>query len=135
MYQRIQPALGTPRALLEQARLVLVDAERADTAGERFSLAHLAALRTAAAVFAFRGRPAGSRRRLVSAWVLLDAVAPEFGDWATYFAASAPARAAVDAGARSAVSPRAADDQMRAATEFLALVERSMGMLATPLAS
>jgi hypothetical protein len=135
VYQPPQAALGTPRALLEQARLVLVDAERADTAAERFSLAHLAALRTAAAVFAFRGRPAGSRRRLVSAWVLLDTIAPEFGEWASYFAASAPARAAADAGARSAVTPRAADDQLRAAGEFLALVERLVGLLSTPLAS
>jgi hypothetical protein len=47
-----------------------------------------------------------------------------------YFAAGAPLRAAVEAGALSAVSPRVADDQVRAAREFLALVEDSLGLLA-----
>ena len=126
---------GSAPALLEQARLVLADAARAETPGERFSLAHLAALRTAAAVFASRGRPAGTRRRLVSAWVLLNAVAPELADWAQLFAASAPIRAAVDAGALSAVTSRTADDQLRAAQQFLAVAERSAGMLAAPIAS
>jgi hypothetical protein len=126
---------GSAQALVTQARGVLVESVRADEPGERFRLAHLAALRTAAAVFAERGRPAGARRRLVSAWVLLESVAPELRDWAVYFAAGAAARAAVEAGALSAVSPRSADDQLRAAQEFLALVEASLGMLATPLAS
>jgi hypothetical protein len=128
-------AQGSPRALLEQARLVLVDAARAPTPGERFSLAHLAALRIAAALFAHRGRPAAARRRLVSAWVLLETVAPELRDWSIYFAAGAAARAAVDAGALSAVSERDADDQLRAAQEFLGIIEASMGLLAAPMAS
>lgn len=132
---RLRNGPGTPVALLETARTVLVDAAAADTAAERFCLAHLAALRTAAAVFADRGRPAGTRRRLISAWVLLDVVAPELAEWAAYFAAAAPARAAVEAGAVSAVGKRAADDQLRSAEQFLALVERSIGMLSTPLAS
>jgi hypothetical protein len=116
--------------LLAQARLVLDQARRADEAGERFRLAQLSALRSAAAVCAERGRPAGSRRRLVSVWVLLQRLAPEHGDWAAYFAAGAPVRAAIEAGALSAVTPRMADDQVRAAGEFLAVVESSLGMLA-----
>lgn len=126
---------GSPLALLAHARSVLASAGTAETPAERFGLAHLGALRTAAALFAARGRPAAARRRLISAWVLLEAVAPEFGEWASYFAAAAPARAAVDAGASSAVSARDADDQLRAAEEFLALVESSIGVLAAPLAS
>jgi hypothetical protein len=126
---------GSARSLLAQARSVLADAAAADSAAERFCLAHLAALRTAAAVFAERGRPATTRRRLVSAWVLVETVAPEFADWAAYFAAAAPTRAAVEAGAVSAASQRDADDQLRAAEEFLILVESSLGLLATPLAS
>lgn len=126
---------GSAAALVAQARDVLAEATRADEVGERFRLAHLAALRTAAALFADRGRPASGRRRLVSAWVLVDAVAPEFSEWAAYFAAGAPARAAVEAGATSAVSARDADDQVRAAAQFLALVEDSLGLLAAPLAS
>ncbi len=121
---------GTALALVNQARLVLRDAVAADDPSERFRLAHLSALRTAAAVAAQRGRPAASRRRLVSVWVLLERVAPEFAEWAAYFAAGAPVRSAIEAGALSAVTERAADDQVRAATEFLALVEGSLGLLA-----
>jgi hypothetical protein len=126
---------GSALALVAQARLVLAEATRAWDPGERFRLAHLAALRAAAAVLADRGRPAGARRRLMSVWVLLDAIAPELQDWSRYFAAGAPVRAAVEAGVRSAVSRRAADDQVRSAEEFLVAIERSLGMLATPLAS
>lgn len=123
-------ARGSPLALLAQARAGLGEAAAAGDPGERFRLAHLAAIRTAAAVAAQRGRPAAARRRLVSVWVLLERVAPEHAEWAAYFAAGAPVRAAIEAGAISAVSPRAADDQLRAATEFLALVADSLGLLA-----
>ena len=90
----------------------------------------MAALRTAAAVAAERGRPASMQRRLMNVWVLLERVAPEFADWASLFAAGAQVRAAIEAGAVSAVTARSADDQVRAATEFLALVERRLGLLA-----
>lgn len=121
-----QSALG----LLAQARTVLDDALATTEPGERFRLAHLSALRTAAAVCAQRGRPASARRRLMNLWVLLERVAPEHADWAAYFAAGAPVRAAIEAGALSAASARAADDQVRAATEFLTVVEGSLGLLA-----
>jgi hypothetical protein len=114
---------------------VLSEARRCSEPGERFRLSHLAALRAAAAVFAAWGRPAAARRRLVSAWVLLDSVAPEFGEWARYFAATARIRAAVEAGAVSAVGPRSADDQLRSAEQFIAAVEAALGMLVTPMAS
>jgi hypothetical protein len=121
--------------LLGQARLVLDDAVATTEVGERFRLAHLAALRVAAALVADRGRPAGVRRRLMSVWVLIDTAAPEYAEWARYFAAGAAARAAIEAGARHAVSVRDADDQVRAAGDFLRLVEASVGMLAAPMAS
>jgi hypothetical protein len=127
-------AYGSAPVLIGQARLVLGEAAAATDLGERFRLAHLAALRIAAAVLAERGRPASSRRRLMSVWVLIDSVAPEYADWARYFAAGAPVRAAIEAGSRTAVSAREADDQLRAAGEFLALVEPQLGLL-TPLAS
>jgi SAV_6107-like HEPN len=126
---------GSARLLASQARRGLAAARRESDAGERFRLAHLAALRSAAVVFAERGRPASARRRLVNAWVLLETVAPEFAEWAAYFAAGAPVRAAIEAGAIGAVSLRDADDQLRAAEEFLQLVESSAGMLAAALAS
>lgn len=130
MAELLTPSRGSALGLLAQARAVLDDAERADDIGERFRLAHLAALRTAAAVAAQRGRPASSRRRLMSVWVVLEKVAPEYGEWAAFFASGAQARAAVEAGSWSAVTGRAADDQVRAARDFLALVEGSLGLLA-----
>jgi hypothetical protein len=113
---------------------MLREAERQSDPSERFRLAHLAALRGTAALFAERARPVG-RRRLVSAWVLVDAVAPELAEWSAYFAGTAGKRAAVEAGARSIVSERDATDQVRAADQFLLLVEQSLGLLAAPLAS
>jgi hypothetical protein len=121
--------------LLTRARAALGDAERSDSPADRFSLAHLAALRAAAALLSRRGRPAAQRRRLISAWVLVEAVAPEFAEWAAYFAGGASTRAAIEAGAVRVVSSRAADDQIRAAGEFVALVESSVGLLDAPLAS
>jgi predicted ATP-grasp superfamily ATP-dependent carboligase len=117
-------------SLLAQARTVLAEAAQTAEPGERFRLAHLSALRTAAAVSAQRGRPASVRRRLMNVWVLLERVAPEHADWAAYFAAGASIRAAVEAGAVATVSARTADDQVRSAAEFLALVEGSLGLLA-----
>ncbi|MGN6607638.1 MAG: SAV_6107 family HEPN domain-containing protein, partial [Jatrophihabitans sp.] len=124
---------GSAVALIAQARVVLAQASMAWDEGERFRLAHLAALRAAAAVLADRGRPASMRRKLMSVWVLLDRIAPELADWSQYFAAGAPVRAAVEAGARHAVTRRSADDQLRSAAEFVGVVERSLGMLAAPL--
>ena len=116
--------------LLAQARAVLGQAMSADDPQDRFRLAHLAALRTAAAVIADRGRPASVRRKLMSVWVLLDRVAPEYAEWSACFVAGASVRAAIDAGARSVVTARSADDQVRASWEFLALVEGSLGLMA-----
>jgi hypothetical protein len=121
--------------LFQRARLALAQAVAAGDPAERFCLAHLAALRIAAAVLAVRGRPRVGRRRLVSAWVLLDSLAPEFAEWAGYFAAGASSRAAIEAGATAVVSARRADDELRAAGEFLALVEARHPMLVVPLAS
>ena len=95
-----------PWACSPRPGCVLAEAAATADPGERFRLAHLSALRTAAAVSAQRGRPASARRRLMSVWVLLERVAPEHADWAAYFAAGAPIRAAVEAGALSAVSDR-----------------------------
>jgi hypothetical protein len=131
----VSSARPSSSALLAQARAGLREAARCGDVGERYSVSHLAALRAAAAVLAERGRPAAARRRLISVWVLLPLVAPELGEWAGLFAAGAPLRAAVEAGAYNAVSPRQADDLLRAAGEFVLLVEVSLGMLEVPLAS
>lgn len=123
--------VGQARIVLEQARAASATADP----GERFRLAHLAALRAAAALIACRGRPASARGRLVNIWLLLERVAPEFAEWARYFASGASTRAAVEAGAVHAVSGHRADDEVCAAGQLLELVERALGILEVPLAS
>lgn len=111
--------------LLEAARDGLREAQRAETPAERFRLAHLSALRSAAAVLAARARTRRSGRP-TDAWTLLTAVAPEYGEWAAFFAAHSATRSAVEAGARSRVGQRDADDMVRQADLFLALVTRTV---------
>lgn len=128
-------APGSVFVLFERARGVLAEAAMTDDQDERFRLAHLAALRTAAAVLADRGRPASARRRLISAWELIESVAPEYADWARYFAAGASSRAAIEAGAIGVVTAREADDLLRSARSFLDVVQARFGLLAPLLAS
>jgi hypothetical protein len=122
--------------LLSGARRALAEAEAARDPLERFAFAHLAALRSAAALLADRARPSsGSRpRRPTSVWTLLAAVAPELEQWASYFAAGSGKRVAAEAGMRGAVTTREADDLIRDAATFHALVETSLGLLAMPCA-
>ena len=95
----------------------------------RYACAHVAALRAAAALLAARARPAPARRRRQkNAWVLLAEVAPELAEWATFFAAGAAKRAAAEAGSTRAVTEREADDLVRDADRFLAVVEQALGL-------
>ena len=128
----VVPAIASrrsPSALINQAHALLAEAAAADDPVDRFRLAHLAALRAAAAVLADRSAPS-RRPKLVSVWLPLQRVAPDLAPWARYFAAGAPVRAAAEAGATSALGPVTADDQLRSAGQFLAEVESSLGMLA-----
>jgi hypothetical protein len=119
--------------LLSAARQGLVEATVAGTVAERYSLAHVAALRAAAAVLAARARPTGSRRgRPASVWTLLAEVAPVLEEWAQFFAAGATKRAAADAGL-PAVTQREADDLLRDAETFLEVVEAALAGASQPL--
>ncbi|WP_407111677.1 SAV_6107 family HEPN domain-containing protein [Streptomyces sp. DSM 116494] len=111
--------------LLHQARQGIRKA-RTGTSNERFTEAHLAALRTAAAVLATRGRPETTRKRgrIRSAWEVLPEIAPELSSWAELFGAQAKHRARAEAGITGAVSSRDAQDLVRDADMFLRLVER-----------
>jgi hypothetical protein len=124
----------TPAQLLAIARQGLAEAARTRPDGLRYAAAHLAALRAAAAVLASRARPAAptKRARVTSVWSLLALVAPEFGDWASYFALGATKRAAAEAGIPRVVSPREADDLLRAAEHFVSLVEAALGVAYQP---
>lgn len=118
-------AHGGPAGLAEAART------RPD--GLRYAAAHLAALRAAAAVLAARARPAPTRRnRITSVWVLLAGVAPELDEWASYFALGAGKRAAAEAGIPRVVTAREADDLLRAAEEFVTVVEQALGLAHQP---
>ncbi|GAB3428148.1 SAV_6107 family HEPN domain-containing protein [Flindersiella endophytica] len=108
---------------LDRARLTLHEAELADTAEERYALAHVAALRMAAAVLAARPRLM-PRRGPRNAWSVLTKVAPELGDWAAFFAAGAAKRAAAEARIPGAVTNPEADDLLRDAERFLLVIER-----------
>lgn len=109
---------------LHRARAALVEAELSDPPADRFAAAHLAALRMAAIVLSVRARSTRPGPR--NAWVVLSEAAPEFAEWAAFFAATQPKRKAIEQGARYAVSTREADDLVRDAGSFLLLVERSL---------
>ncbi|GAA1654279.1 hypothetical protein GCM10009744_53140 [Kribbella alba] len=129
-------AAGSASRELSRARAALAEAREADDHLIRYSSAHVAALRVAAAVLAVRARPvrSGPRRRIQrNAWVLLAEVAPEFGEWATFFAAGATQRAAAEAGLERAVSTREADDLVRAVETFYDLVESSLRLTNQPV--
>jgi hypothetical protein len=122
--------------LLSQAKTTWAEAVMEPRPAEKYRCAHLAALRAAASVLALRARPAVSvRRRPTSAWVLLDRISPELSEWCAYFADSAGRRAAIEAGSSSVVGEREADDLLRAAGEFIAIVERMAGVLELGVAS
>ena len=121
--------LGRDRAVtLVVHALALLDEAAAESGGQRFVLAHLAALRAAGAVLADHGRPPRRRgtSRPLSAWVQLPRVVPEMASWALLFGGAAPLRAAVENGRRT-VEPAAADRHLDHARAFVAQVSSSVG--------
>jgi hypothetical protein len=124
----------TPAQLMTIAWHGLAEAAATGPDGLRYAAAHLAALRAAAAVLAARARPVAPTRRskVTSVWSLLVLVAPEFSDWAGYFALGAGKRAAAEAGIPRVVSKREADDLLRAAEQFVAVVDSSLSLTYQP---
>ena len=125
---------GAPPAaldLLAQAYRGLDEARSMEGPLERYAVAHLAALRASAAVLAVRGVPEeGPRKRgrIRSAWEVLPEVAPELAEWAVYYAAGAPKRAAAEAGIASAATMRDADDLIRNTALFVRMVQRLVAL-------
>ncbi|SCE26079.1 SAV_6107 family HEPN domain-containing protein [Streptomyces sp. OspMP-M43] len=125
----LRRASAPPAALdlLAKARSGLEEAAVLHEPNERYATAHLAALRTAAAVLAARGRPETNKRRrepIRSAWEVLPETAPELTEWSELFAAGAERRARAEAGMPGAASAQDADEVLRDAAMFLRLVER-----------
>lgn len=115
-----EPAGRPDREDLQAARAALVEAELAVTPLERFEAAHGCARRVAAVVLAARA-PVTVRNQARSGptqvWQLLARTAPEYGEWAAFFAFTER---------HGSVSPRLADDLTRDAATFLAVVENSL---------
>lgn len=120
----LAPLPRSSRELLADAGRVLGRAMGESDPREKFALAHLAALRGAAAVLAARAKP----RRMAhgSAWELLAKMAPELAEWSAFFASGARRRQAIVAGVQVDMSPREADDLVRASAEFLDLVDTTL---------
>ncbi|GAA3812563.1 SAV_6107 family HEPN domain-containing protein [Nocardioides panacisoli] len=141
MVDQHQPSPSSPHTMpatthsyLIRAAESLSEAVGARDVPTRYACAHVAALRAAAALLSARARPEaahpGRRRRPQrNAWVLLTEVAPELTEWAVYFAAGAAKRAAAEAGSTRAVTDREADDLVREADRFLAVVEQALGLV------
>ncbi|MGC5168252.1 SAV_6107 family HEPN domain-containing protein [Luteimicrobium sp. DT211] len=121
------PAPVEALRLLARADHELVAAYAAADPAERFVHAHLAALRSAAAVVALRGRPA-ARRASRSVWSLVEVVEPGLAPWSVYFAGGARTRAAIDAGRFDAVDAGRAEELVRCAEDF----RDEVGMLVDP---
>jgi hypothetical protein len=126
------PLPPAARQLLDQASRALAEAAASADARQRYATAHLGGLCAADTVLFARTRPESGRRRPRSAWVLLGQVAPELGEWATFFAAGAAKRAAAEAGLSHAVTDREADDLVRDVRAFLAVVENAVGTAPAP---
>jgi hypothetical protein len=122
---------ATTHSYLMRAAESLSEAVTSTEVTTRYACAHVAALRAAAALLAARAKPAVPTRRRPqkNAWVLLAEVAPELAEWASFFAAGAGKRAAAEAGSSRAVTEREADDLVRDADRFLAVIEQSLGLV------
>src|SRR5690606_9569927 len=131
MTKQMNPHLlpAATHSYLARSAESLQEAVTARDVPTRYACAHVAALRAAAALLAARALPTPGRRKQRNAWVLLAEVAPEFVEWATFFAAGAGKRAAAEAGSTRAVTEREAADLVRDADRFLAVVEQSLGLM------
>lgn len=118
-------ASATVLGLIDRGRDGLLEACHASTAAQRYALAHLAALRIAAALLAAR-RPPG-RRRPTDVWTQVPRVAPELAEWAEFFAGTARVRRRLETG-RGTVSVREADDLVRQCEMFLECVLAVLGL-------
>ncbi|WP_253258534.1 SAV_6107 family HEPN domain-containing protein [Pseudonocardia sp. N23] len=120
--QAVPPTSRHAGALLRQAQEGLAEARTLEDPLRRYPAAYLSALRAAAAVLALRARPQPRRGATRNVWDLLAGVAPELGEWASFFASCSATRAAAEVGIARLVSRRDADDLLRQSEQFVALV-------------
>lgn len=116
--------------LVARSHVALTEACTAVTSSQRYATAHLAALRAAAALLAWKApRSLGAGPR--SAWVALAQHAPELSEWAAFFTETGRRSRAITAGL-GIPTAREADDLVRQAESFLAIVLDQAGL--APLA-
>ncbi|WP_344015395.1 SAV_6107 family HEPN domain-containing protein [Pseudonocardia xinjiangensis] len=120
------PTSRAALALLRQAADGLAEAHRTEEPLLRYPAAYLAALRAGAAVLAVHARPRPRRGSTRNVWQLLAEVAPEFAEWAAFFASCSDTRAAAEAGIARLVGRRDADDLLRQAEQFVGIVSASV---------
>lgn len=101
-----------------------------DDLADRYAAAHLGALRGASAVLATLPRPVSRTVRNASAWVQLERLAPEYAQWAAYFAAGSAKRRAAEAGMTRLISREETDDLIRQTGLFLDLIDQSLMLAA-----
>ncbi|MEV6230655.1 SAV_6107 family HEPN domain-containing protein [Saccharopolyspora shandongensis] len=121
------PEADTPAGsltLLLDARSRLHEAEEADRPSERYVAAHVAALRAATAVVVARSWRSENSRP-ASVWTMLTAAAPEFREWAAFYAARSDRRAVAEAGVPT-ITWLDADGLLARSREFLDIVGRSL---------
>ena len=111
--------------LLGRADDELLAAQFSGEPWEKFSHAHLAALRAGAALVAARGRPTG-RGAPRTVWGMLDVVAPELHLLSALFAQSATLRSAVDAGRLALVTAAPAQRALCAAEDLVDAVRDAL---------
>ncbi len=129
-----EPAAASALVLLRLARNDVALGHRTPEAAQRFPVAWRAAMHAASGVLAVRARPAPEPPHLspvqaprprTDIWSVLEQAAPEWSEWAHYFAATTRRRIRRGTGVRT-VTPREADDLLRNAEIFLDLVEASL---------
>ena len=112
---------------LLEARAHLRQAARENSPARCYAAAYLAALRAATAIALERSRFAD--RRPQSAWKLLSDAAPEYVQWAEFFAARSQRRVLAESGTTAITSAEAAE-MLGRATEFLQAASRGLSGVA-----
>ena len=104
---------------LSHAHRLLIEADYAPAPAPQYLSAYRGVEQIALAVISAAPRTPRSRQDV---WAMLAQAAPEFGEWAGFFAAVATRIRAVEAGATATVSERDAADLVRDAQLFLTQV-------------
>jgi hypothetical protein len=127
------PVPESARDLLARSDAELAAAALASAPEEVLLHAHLAALRSGAALVQVHGRP-GGRPAPRTVWDMVAVLAPDLAGWAAFFADNAGTRSAVEAGRPGVVDEVRAERVLRAAEDFQTAVRERIGVADAPQA-